>query len=133
MSKDVTINISSVRNEKAQQQVGNTWIDTGKLSDNRITLAIEGHLTDADALSKLASLTTAQIRAMAQSYADAQDEPTDVNLITPSWVKDTTVWNARVKRDGVHYTHAESPRDKSLVTLINYIVNRPRKSVAFSL
>jgi hypothetical protein len=130
--------IQSVRNAIARVQFQGQWTDKKDSSNqpvvanNQVTLVLEGHLTDASAIAKLAKVTTNTLTKMAKSVADA-NKGDKVTLVTPKWVTGNTTWSATADKDGRIYRHTKSKSDDSPITFINYKVYKPRKTASFTL
>ena len=139
MANSIKIIIQSVRNAIARVQLQGQWQDklhavTGQpvIADNQVTLVLAGHLTDADAISKLTTVTTEKLMAMAKSVADV-NERDEVRLVTPEWVTSDTTWSATADKDGRIYRLAKSKSNDEPVTFINYRVYKPTKTASFTL
>ena len=138
MANSIQIIIQSVRNAIARVQIQGQWMDKldnarqPVIADNQVTLVLAGHLTDADAIAKLTTVTTEKLMAMAKSVADA-NERDEVRLVTPEWVTSDTTWSATADKDGRIYRLAKSKSTDEPVTFINYRVYKPTKTASFTL
>ena len=138
MANSIQIIIQSVRNAIARIQLQGQWTDKRDalgnpvVADNQVTLVLAGHLTDADAIAKLTTVTTEKLMAMAKSVADA-NERDEVRLVTPEWVTSDTTWSATADKDGRIYRLAKSKSTDEPVTFINYRVYKPTKTASFTL
>ncbi len=131
MSNVIKLLFKSIKNANLRdKRVDGTWYDvidqaTDKTIPNpeRIELCLDGHITDAASIKKLAKLSTDTLMKIDKSICKVHGYQS--RLAMPDSVEPSTLWTA-TEVNGSHIRHKTWPKDDTEVTYVTFVSSLPK-------